>query len=925
MPGPFDIRLVPVGGETQEEATARFLAEQDAARSARLGPSFAEMTLEAEPAILASPLSNETLEADPAGAMALRQAERDATEQRFAAERARRQEVLRNRPRRYADAEALHAPDETSLGEMLDQGVTDLVPEAVRPYARGFVPALTEPTLGEGGLDILDERFSPLALATRALPFSDELAALGSLAANKLRPDRPDDYDHSQDLTRYEDPTLTYGQEADRFDTMFREAAERSPRSAALGETAQMIAATPFIPIPARIAGLSAPAAVDASTLGLVGRGATRAGYEAGMYGGIHGFDTSEHRPAAALADAVSWLGDDQANAGASLARLGHETFGAGVDTLSGAGEYGAIGAATGGGMGVLQAGARRALVSPRSVQALQRREAGALLNDVRSAPSAADAEELALYTDRSIPEDVETLSLEPPRTTSGPRLAADEIAPAPRRSLREMMLDPFTGNPDVMRLRAAGLHTIPQQRAAVNIYGPGGLSRRLDAYGILREGEIIPIEEAQRRATLLREDASGRLREAAANASREGVMIDGARLADDLDAMAAEYERIPDADSASIASDIRAQAQRFRDYIPEANPADVEAIADEIEVLPERITAPDRLLPPNAGVDEYLPRVTDADVTMEPPIELTDMRLVPPTVNGNIPWEDFQGAMRSQGGRGRAIYRGTATNPQEQHAAAVRTYRLMNEARDRAYADQFGEQALADYRLDRDRFATSAHVSPPTGLPRENYTAPVLSRRMTSGAGATTGAAIGGAVAGAPGIAVGGALGSFGGFLAGNRLPAYEHSILAAFNSARHGSLSAAMGDIGSQLGRRAMGIAERDAAIAAGESLWQRVQQRMAIDPLAFGEYSTAIRDAMSRGVGAAWLGDLFDSDPEAATAIEAAAQPYTEDEGDLFTGDEPTDASVPAAGDAPYVEDEGDIFTGDEEETPRARRRR
>lgn len=896
MPGPFDAAPAvfnPLPGETPEAFIARQRAEADAARAAALrsaalrqAPSFAQTMADTDDAILALP-GDDPVRQSPSGRMAADRATRSreavALAERRDRESAARQRTLTLDPsQRFAEADTTYGPGEYSLGRYTSDAIqladmlgfddeADQARAALDVYGREY-PGL------------LNERFSPLAFGSRFVPFADELGALASLAENELRPDQPRPGAPGPVLpySHYRRPTMTYRGEADRIAAETERARELSPRSALAGDIAGQAALAFALPTPRM---LTAALPVDATVGQMVTRGAMRGGYEGTALGGIRGTDDSTYRPLASMAEGYDVLTEDPSleNLGRAATGVGSGLYGLGRDALRGAGEFGAIGAAGGAGAGLVQGMARGTLVRPEDIRALQRREAD--IFDASVAQQASAPDEFALRAQAATPDEYLELPAAMQAEDAGNVFApggtpdASLMVPESRRTFSDYVREPIRADPDIMRLRAAGLHTVPQQRAAVATFGPQGISQRMDRYGILREGEIVPEEVVQARAVALRDQAGGRLRAIADQARSDGVTIIGDDIADLFDELGAHYERLPDPDLHAIGADYRQRAALFRNA-ESIDPDALEAIADDVidvrgEVLDEVFDADVTELPPDPSMALTPP---GAMVPRRPQIRLTGATLAEPNA---IPWDDFQETMNAQAGANRGIFRGTLTNPQEAHRAGVTRYRLENQARDRAILDRYGPEALDEYRALRDQFATGATIVPPDGgagaaggLPRSAFTSPTLTRSGTMVGGATIGAQ----VAGVPGAIVGGGIG----FALGQRIPAYQWAVLAALNR-RGVSLADSALDVAASAtpGMRSV-IGLRDA-----------IRNRIAVNPEVFGQYAEPLRNAAGAGSIVLYLTELAETDPEAAAAIEEEATsedaPETTDQwGDLLDAD-------------------------------------
>jgi hypothetical protein len=303
---------------------------------------------------------------------------------------------------------------------------------------------------------------------------------------------------------------------------------------------------------------------------------------------------------------------------------------------------------------------------------------------------------------------------------------------------------------------------------------------------------------------------------------------------------------------------------------------------------------------------------------------------------------------IRSQDDMNRDFLSGAGTHaPTESRRAGLGIRRLLNRGRDQALAqmEPLDPGITSAIRQQRDRFATSATVSPPSGLSVNDMHAPTLTRRLMSGAGATTGASIGGQVAGPLGAVVGGGAGGLGGYMLGNAAKEYEWAIIAAMNGNR-GSVADAAANISGQLLRRVQGrpgyqgaqtveavrdIAERigDAEVTAladeGLNLIGRarrvpamlaeIQRRIGIDPAAFGRHSATLEDAARRGILPNVLSKLLAEDPAVAGDIDAVlsvpeyADEYMEAHPELYNPDAPL-PPIPPVETPGGIDDIGDV---------------
>lgn len=824
-------------------------------------------------------------------------------------------------------------------------------------------------------LGLLDADYSPTSLASGFVPFLDEATGAYSAATTDE----------------------TYSDAQRRYQAMTDEARERYPGSAIVGGVGQGIVASPFLRVPAA---LRAPLAADASALRIMGQAGGRGLVEGGELGALLAADRSSARPLAEAIEVARGRVSPELGAG----QVGRELLTFAGDVARGTRDAALVGGAVGSGLGAVQAGIRNAAVRPSDIARGASDEAAAIQRAIESSDAVPDEYMLDLQqsalSDESLPLSF-TRALDDPDQLMGAALPEDVRSPNAAMLAPEEALTPQTAlglnRPDAFRLRAMGLQTVPQLRGAANVFGLRGLSRRADMYGILREGELAPVEETIRRATALRERAGGYLRGIAQQAERDGVMIDGDALADEMQALAQRHRAIRDPSHQAIADDLERQIQTLR---PEMTPGDVIDVVDDFVASPNptivervplgeemgRATLRDTMplgqrvardarramnaptvaeaspygqrlgdvmdLPEAEGVemlpDEALPEVDPADVTDDGLFGLADegeslalaraprnaTQLRRPTL---IPWSEMQQMMAAQADRNAALYRGTATSPGTSLRVGADAYRLMNRARDRAIEARYGQRALGDYRSLRDQYATGATISPPRGEPRSAYTEPTLRRAISSAAGY----AVGGPV-------LGPALGAVG-YLAGNRLPAYEYSILAALS--RPGvSLSSSGADLANQVIRRVSGnpayaqaataaageqlpmivriadsIGDSETAQAAAEALnlgaaidrlprlARDIDAIARVSPEMFGRHAPTVRTMVARGLTINDLMDLYRRDPQAAVEIEQVATDGFA-EPDPETGE--FDATAPEGAPVGDEGDSGNLFDVDPE---------
>jgi hypothetical protein len=615
--------------------------------------------------------------------------------------------------------------------------------------------------------------FSPEALGSAAVPFSDEIG--GTLDA------------------LWNDRQLT---EALREAEARRSQAEhRYPGSAMAGMGAQGLVLGQLL----GPAGNPGAATAGRSLWQTIASGGLAAAREAAPVGLIMGADRSTHSPTqAALMP------------GATPTSVGTEALGLSGDTMREGAIQGGLGLGLGGLFGGVGYGMRRAFggAAPEAVAGMDRE---AFDRAVASAESADDA--IANGTMPGIQDEAFDAIRPTAEGTATPPSAVSLTEPGRALAM----------NPHEAMLRAAGLRDRRQVRAAETLFGSlENAANRLDRYGIVPRGiqaAGVPESEAIRRATAMREAAGSGLQEVYGQfPSRVGMptlprSIEGdpgfADLSDIVAQWRAESQRLRNvraAGSDAAADIIDAQIARVMDdprnmRIPRLEMPDTMAdfgrpspgpLNEQFGTL-RALRATMRRGPMAEPFEGTLPPDPNAapepwmGETLEPPTPATEYDIQP-----MADMSELNAMMRDLDTQRMDILSGArTTDPTPRHSALGFMRSSLNRGRDEMIQRAFGDEQLANVRRLRDMYATGAMVSPPRGVPIAQQRPPVgLSARILGAPLMLEGARLGFGVGGPMGAVAGGAAGLSAGVGAANLMREYEYPILAAINNGR-GSLT--------------------------------------------------------------------------------------------------------------------------------------
>lgn len=137
------------------------------------------------------------------------------------------------------------------------------------------------------------------------------------------------------------------------------------------------------------------------------------------------------------------------------------------------------------------------------------------------------------------------------------------------RTSLRGEVTDILRENPDMNRLRTAGIIGKPAMRRVAQMPGGiEGMADDLDRLGISQRGEVLRTSEGARRAEQIGQIARRQRNSILESADVAGVEVNGQDIADRIRARADELRRLPSRRAAQQAAALERTAQQFEGRI---------------------------------------------------------------------------------------------------------------------------------------------------------------------------------------------------------------------------------------------------------------------------------------------------------------------------------------------------------------------